>query len=95
MRSFLLLPLALLLPAAAAILEEHVQFMDLMVTSDADAGVLPLLTSSPHYENPGDGPCASDEKSILIMGIDGTYCAPACTTSLCPTDVPDGVTAVS
>jgi hypothetical protein len=57
-----------------------------VVVSDA------LLTTGPHYEKP---PCSnSDEKAVQIMGIDGMFCSPSCVDGPCPTDVPDGVTAV-
>eukprot|EP00532_Pseudo-nitzschia_australis_P008850 CAMPEP_0168177286 /NCGR_PEP_ID=MMETSP0139_2-20121125/8355_1 /TAXON_ID=44445 /ORGANISM="Pseudo-nitzschia australis, Strain 10249 10 AB" /LENGTH=143 /DNA_ID=CAMNT_0008096291 /DNA_START=119 /DNA_END=550 /DNA_ORIENTATION=- len=46
--------------------------------------------SAVHYEEP---PCGSDEKAVQIMGIDGVFCSPECTPE-CPTDTPDGVTAV-
>eukprot|EP00536_Pseudo-nitzschia_multiseries_P002285 jgi/Psemu1/183177/e_gw1.30.61.1 len=48
-----------------------------------------VSVSALHYEHP---PCASDEKAIQVMGIDGYFCSPACTPD-CPTDTPDGVTA--
>mmetsp|Transcript_24096 Transcript_24096/g.25852 ORF Transcript_24096/g.25852 Transcript_24096/m.25852 type:complete len:211 (+) Transcript_24096:46-678(+) len=48
-----------------------------------------------HYEKP---PCQADETAVLIQGVDGTFCAPACKdddtdddTNPCPTDVPSGV----
>jgi len=44
-----------------------------------------------HYEQP---PCGSDEEAIQITGIQGSYCAPSCSsTTACPTDVPAGTTA--
>merc|ERR1712087_757015 len=48
--------------------------------------------SGKHYEDPKDG-CSSDEVDITIQGITGAICAPACSGSTCPTDVPSGVTA--
>jgi hypothetical protein len=57
-----------------------------VVVSDAS-------TTGPHYEKP---PCSNgDEKAVQIMGIDGMFCSPSCVDGPCPTDVPDGVTAVS
>mmetsp|Transcript_627 Transcript_627/g.1486 ORF Transcript_627/g.1486 Transcript_627/m.1486 type:complete len:153 (-) Transcript_627:230-688(-) len=48
-----------------------------------------VSVSALHYEQP---PCASDEKAIQVMGIDGDFCSPQCSPD-CPTDVPPGVTA--
>ncbi|KAG7343629.1 hypothetical protein IV203_021637 [Nitzschia inconspicua] len=45
-----------------------------------------------HYEKP---PCQNDdEKAVEIMGIDGMFCSPSCKDTACPSDVPDGVTAI-
>mmetsp|Transcript_246 Transcript_246/g.552 ORF Transcript_246/g.552 Transcript_246/m.552 type:complete len:137 (-) Transcript_246:265-675(-) len=43
-----------------------------------------------HYEMP---PCGEDEKAVQLMGIDGVFCSPQCDPD-CPTDPPDGVTAM-
>lgn len=43
-----------------------------------------------HYEEP---PCRSDEQAVRVQGLPGDFCAPDCTSSDCPTDVPAGVTA--
>jgi hypothetical protein len=45
-----------------------------------------------HYEDPSAG-CQTDEVKIQIQGVKGDVCAPACTGTTCPTDVPTGVTA--
>jgi C1A family cysteine protease len=47
----------------------------------------PPSPGSSHYEKP---PCQSDEVDAKITGVDGSVCAPKCTTSACPTDVPSG-----
>merc|ERR1712007_309312 len=52
----------------------------------------PPSPSGHHYEDPKDG-CSSDEVDIKIQGVSGAVCAPACTGTTCPTDVPSGVTA--
>jgi hypothetical protein len=47
-----------------------------------------------HYEDPNAGPCAAGEDAVQITGVGGSFCSPACSTTLpCPTDVPDGATA--
>lgn len=46
--------------------------------------------SSSHYEKP---PCQSDEVGVRIQGASGEVCAPKCTNSACPTDVPAGTKA--
>ena len=47
-----------------------------------------------HYGPPPTG-CEKDEKAFQIQGIPGGICAAKCTDFLpCPTDLPDGVTAV-
>ena len=52
---------------------------------------------STHYGNPADG-CLSDEKILDVLGVSGYICSPECSGDLsngtCPTDVPEGVTAV-
>eukprot|EP00406_Dinophysis_acuminata_P082786 CAMPEP_0179252372 /NCGR_PEP_ID=MMETSP0797-20121207/22183_1 /TAXON_ID=47934 /ORGANISM="Dinophysis acuminata, Strain DAEP01" /LENGTH=478 /DNA_ID=CAMNT_0020960205 /DNA_START=31 /DNA_END=1467 /DNA_ORIENTATION=+ len=50
----------------------------------------PPSPSSSHYGQP---PCLSDELAIRIEGASGEVCAPTCTESACPTDVPEGTTA--
>jgi len=50
----------------------------------------PSPSGGSHYEVP---PCQSDEEAIQVEGISGDFCAPDCTNSDCPTDVPAGVTA--
>jgi photosystem II stability/assembly factor-like uncharacterized protein len=45
---------------------------------------------APHYEKP---PCQDDEVSASVTDTDGSICAPSCTGTDCPTDVPEGVTA--
>ena len=52
--------------------------------------LLVAMASALHYEKP---PCGSDEKAVQLMGVDGVFCSPECTPG-CPTDAPDGVTAV-
>jgi photosystem II stability/assembly factor-like uncharacterized protein len=55
----------------------------------------PTPTPTPgagHYEKP---PCGDDEAMASVTGTDGALCAPACSAAgECPTDAPDGVTAV-
>jgi len=46
--------------------------------------------ASSHYEKP---PCQSDEVAVQIQGASGEVCAPKCTSSACPTDVPEGTRA--
>jgi len=46
--------------------------------------------STSHYEKP---PCQSDEVQLEVQGMTGYACAPKCTSSACPTDVPTGATA--
>jgi len=55
-------------------------------------GSFSVKASGKHYEDPKDG-CSSDEVDIKIQGVSGAVCAPACTGTTCPTDVPSGVTA--
>jgi hypothetical protein len=50
----------------------------------------PPSPSTSHYEHP---PCQSDEVEVQVQGISGVMCAPSCTSSACPTDVPAGVSA--
>ena len=45
-----------------------------------------------HYGSPADG-CQPDEMEFQISGVPGAICAPECTDTPCPTDLPDGVTA--
>merc|ERR1711998_639355 len=45
-----------------------------------------------HYGNPADG-CMSDEQSVKVQGLTGSFCSPDCASASCPTDVPSGVTA--
>jgi len=49
----------------------------------------PPAPSSSHYEKP---PCQADEVDAEIQGITGSVCAPKCTNSACPSDVPTGTT---
>merc|ERR1711937_729654 len=50
--------------------------------------------NSKHYGDPSGG-CMSDEMAIRITGVTGGVCSPACGSDLsCPSDVPDGVTAM-
>jgi hypothetical protein len=54
----------------------------------------PGPSPSSHYEDPFAG-CGSDEIAVAITGTAGQVCAPKCNPdSSCPTDVPEGVTAV-
>ena len=50
-----------------------------------------------HYGNPADG-CMSDETILDVLGVSGYICVPECSGNMvngtCPTDVPEGVTAV-
>merc|ERR1719263_1117389 len=55
--------------------------------SPAPTPPAPPSPSTSHYEKP---PCQSDEAQASIQGIDGQVCAPKCTNSACPTDVPTG-----
>eukprot|EP00567_Pseudictyota_dubia_P010436 CAMPEP_0197443184 /NCGR_PEP_ID=MMETSP1175-20131217/8998_1 /TAXON_ID=1003142 /ORGANISM="Triceratium dubium, Strain CCMP147" /LENGTH=140 /DNA_ID=CAMNT_0042973781 /DNA_START=17 /DNA_END=439 /DNA_ORIENTATION=+ len=48
------------------------------------------VSSAVHYEKP---PCGSDEKAVQLQGVDGVFCSPQCNPG-CPTDVPDGVSAI-
>jgi hypothetical protein len=43
-----------------------------------------------HYEKP---PCQDDEAQASVTDTGGAVCAPACQGTVCPSDVPDGVTA--
>jgi len=52
----------------------------------------PPSPSGSHYEDPKDG-CSSDETDLRIQGVSGAICAPACSGTTCPADVPSGVTA--
>jgi hypothetical protein len=46
-----------------------------------------------HYGSPKEG-CEPDELAFSIMGVKGSVCAPTCSSSPCPTDLPVGTTAV-
>jgi len=46
--------------------------------------------SGSHYEKP---PCQSDEVDVQVQGFQGAICAPKCSGTSCPTDVPAGTTA--
>jgi len=50
----------------------------------------PPLPSTAHYEKP---PCQSDETIAQVDGASGSFCAPCCDTTACPTDVPPGTSA--
>jgi hypothetical protein len=41
-----------------------------------------------------DPPCPGDQQCLMVGGIDGNFCAPACDGMSCP-DKPDGVTAMA
>lgn len=43
-----------------------------------------------HYNDPKDG-CMPDESAVKISNVEGDFCAPECTSGVCPFDVPDGV----
>jgi len=47
-------------------------------------------TSKPHYGQP---PCQADEVQASLQEGHGVLCAPECTASPCPTDVPEGTAA--
>merc|ERR1712151_722974 len=49
------------------------------------------VPGAPHYEKP---PCQDDEAKASVTDTDGAVCAPECADQDCPTDVPEGVTAV-
>merc|ERR1711959_802390 len=68
--------------------ETHV---DARINRDWAAEYIHILQS--HYGDPLSGSCLSDEVNITIQGVSGSVCSPGCTSSSCPTDVPDGVTA--
>lgn len=51
-----------------------------------------LRANTNHYGNPSNG-CMSDEVAVKIQGVDGGICAPSCSGSSCPTDVPAGCNA--
>ena len=51
------------------------------------------MDASSHYEDPNPNGCQSGEVKIQIQGVKGDFCSPACAGSVCPTDVPSGVTA--
>merc|ERR1712093_409932 len=53
-------------------------------------GPSPPSPPTGHYEKP---PCQSDEVAASIQGASGSFCAPHCDTTACPTDVPSGSTA--
>merc|ERR1712146_641913 len=46
--------------------------------------------SGSHYEKP---PCQIDEVDVQVQGFQGAICAPKCSGTSCPTDVPAGTTA--
>jgi len=50
----------------------------------------PPSPSTTHYEKP---PCQSDETIAQVDGASGSFCAPSCDTTACPTDVPPGTSA--
>merc|ERR1712093_750031 len=50
----------------------------------------PPSPSTTHYEKP---PCQSDETTAQVQGACGSFCAPSCDTTACPTDVPPGTSA--
>ena len=54
--------------------------------------VFGLRANTNHYGNPAAG-CMPDEVAVKIQGVDGGICAPSCSGSSCPTDVPAGCTA--
>lgn len=50
-------------------------------------------TLSTHYSDPFQGGCLSDEAMILVEGMQGATCAPACSLlRACPHDMPSGMT---
>jgi len=51
----------------------------------------PTPGGASHYEKP---PCQDDEAKASVTDTDGSVCAPECADQDCPTDVPEGVTAV-
>merc|ERR1719502_1394200 len=57
----------------------------------AAIGALSALgANTSHYEKP---PCQSDEVDVQGQGLQGEICAPKCSGTSCPTDVPTGTTA--
>merc|ERR1712187_919170 len=50
----------------------------------------PTPPSGSHYEKP---PCQSDEVDVQVQGFQGEACAPKCSGTSCPSDVPPGTTA--
>jgi len=50
----------------------------------------PPAPAASHYEKP---PCADDEVQASVEGAGGDVCAPECSDSACPTDVPEGTKA--
>lgn len=81
---------------SAAALEEaklSLPVVAAVMTADQDKSQHDDTTLS-HYGPPPEG-CEKDEKAFQIQGIPGGICAAKCTDFLpCPSDVPDGVTAV-
>jgi len=98
MRSFLLVVTSLLSFVAADVTQELLHFM---ATSDFEASdttedenEATAISTLGHYGHPPDG-CEKDELAFRFSEIPGAVCAAKCTDFLpCPTDVPDGVTAV-
>merc|ERR1712072_48207 len=47
-----------------------------------------------HYDDPFQpAGCQKDELNITVQGVKGSFCAPECTNSACPTDVCPGTIA--
>ena len=50
-----------------------------------------------HYSDPASSPwgaCLADEENVSVQGITGGFCSPSCSSTQCPTDLPDGTDAV-
>ena len=101
MRSFFLVAAAAFLASSVAVVAADNNVPQLhWIDSELAAGLVvspPSTTTAAdvlqaHYGSPADG-CEADEMQFQISGVPGAICAPKCTDTPCPTDVPDGVTA--
>lgn len=85
---------SLFLLAAAFISSSNAEMLFPVEFSDLNSEFTKTdATGDTHYGDPTGGGCLADEKPFRIMGVPGSVCCPECTSSPCPTDVPDGVTA--
>ena len=75
-----------------------------VVMSSTKIGMMSIIESelfpvelATHYENPfanGDPACRADEQLSRVDDFQGLGCFPLATYNVCPTDIPDGATAV-